>query len=102
MMCEAVEESGCHFGVAEDRGPLAEAQVGGDDDAGAFVEFAQQVEQQGTARSAERQVAEFIEDHEIGMDKARGDVAASPLILLLLQGVDEVDRREEPDALLVM
>jgi hypothetical protein len=48
-MGKAIEKSGRHFGVAKDRGPRAEAQIGGDDDAGAFVEFAQQMEQQGTA-----------------------------------------------------
>jgi hypothetical protein len=48
VMGEAIEQSRGHLGVAEDRGPLAEAQVGGDDDAGAFVEFAQQVEQQNS------------------------------------------------------
>jgi len=36
---EAVEERGRHLGVAEDGGPFAEAQVCGDDDAGAFVEY---------------------------------------------------------------
>ena len=45
-MGEAIEERGGHFGITEHAGPLAEAQVGGDDDAGAFVEFAQQMEQQ--------------------------------------------------------
>ena len=40
-MCEAIEQRGGHFGVAEDGCPFAEAQVRGDDDAGAFVEFAQ-------------------------------------------------------------
>ena len=46
---EAVEERGRHFGVAEDGGPFAEAEVGGDDDAGALVKLAQQVEQQRPA-----------------------------------------------------
>ena len=52
-MGEAVEQGRGHLGVAEDGGPFTEAQVGGDDDAGALVEFAQQVEEQGTARCAE-------------------------------------------------
>lgn len=49
MVCQAIEESGGHFGVAEDGGPFAEAQIGGDDDTGALVELAKQVEQQGSA-----------------------------------------------------
>ncbi|MNY44013.1 hypothetical protein D3C86_1790050 [compost metagenome] len=44
MMREAVEQRGGHLGIAEDAGPLAEAQVGGDDDARVLVELAQQME----------------------------------------------------------
>ena len=91
MMGEAIEESGDHLGIVEDRGPLAEAQVGRDDDAGALVEFAQQMEQQGAPRSAEAQIAKLIEDDEVGMDQATGELATSPLIFLLLLGVDQVD-----------
>ena len=45
-MGETVEQGGGHLGVAEHGCPFAEAEVGGDDDAGAFVEFAQEVEEQ--------------------------------------------------------
>ena len=38
-MGEAVEQGGGHLGIAEDRGPFAEAEVCGDDDAGALVEM---------------------------------------------------------------
>ena len=54
--------------------------------------ISQQVEQQGAPRSAEGQVAKFVEDDEVGMDQATGDLAAAPLILLLLQSVDQIDR----------
>ena len=53
MVRQTVEERGGHLGVAEDRAPFAEAQIGGDGDAGALVELAEQMEQQGAARSAE-------------------------------------------------
>ena len=42
---EAVEERRGHLGVAEDRGPFAEAEIGGDDDAGALVKLAQKMEE---------------------------------------------------------
>ena len=42
---EPIEQRGCHLCISEDRGPFAEAQVRGDDDAGAFVELAQQMEE---------------------------------------------------------
>src|SRR5208282_4394956 len=57
---EAIEQRGGHLGVAEDGRPLTEAEVGCDDDAGAFVEPAEQVEEQGAAGGAERQVAQLI------------------------------------------
>ena len=53
-MGEPIEERGGHFGVTEDAGPFAEAQVGGDDDAGPLVELAQQVEEQRATGRAER------------------------------------------------
>ena len=42
---ETVEERGRHFGITEDRGPFAEAQVRGDDDTGAFVNLAEVMEE---------------------------------------------------------
>jgi len=44
-MRQPIEERGGHLGVAEDVGPFGEAEIGGDDDAGALVELAEQVEQ---------------------------------------------------------
>jgi len=41
---QALEQNGHHLGVAEDRGPFAEAEVVGNDDAGALIELAQQME----------------------------------------------------------
>jgi hypothetical protein len=41
MMGQPIEQRGCHLGVAKDGGPFTEAEVGGDDDAGALVEGAQ-------------------------------------------------------------
>lgn len=34
---EEIEQRGGHLGITEDCRPLAEAQIGGDDDTGAFV-----------------------------------------------------------------
>ena len=49
MMCEPVEQGCGHLGITEDAGPFTEAQVGGDDDAGALVKLAEQMEQHGPA-----------------------------------------------------
>ena len=54
MMGEPIEQRGGELGIAEDIGPFREAQIGRDDEAGALVELADQVEQQCAARLAER------------------------------------------------
>ncbi len=53
---QAIEERGGHLGVAEDGGPFAEGQVGGDDDRGALVEPADEVEQQLASGLCEGQI----------------------------------------------
>ena len=45
---------------AKDAGAFTEAQVSGDDDAGAFIQLAQKVEEQRAARGAERQISQLI------------------------------------------
>ena len=70
---QPVEECGGHLGVAEDGGPFAEAEVCGDDDAGALVKLAEEMEEQRTAGGAERQVAQLVEVDE-GQKTIRGIV----------------------------
>ena len=101
-MGEPVEQRGCHFGVAEHGSPFAETQIGRDDDAGAFVELAQQMEEQCAAGGAERQVAKLVQDDEIGVGKPPRNLAGLPLALFLFEGVDEFDGGEAPDTLAVM
>src|SRR5277367_6988219 len=101
-MGETVEQRGRHLGVAEHGGPLAEAEIGRDDDAGALVELAEQMEQQRAAGGAERQVAEFVEDDEVGIAEPACDLAGLSLVFFLFEGVDKFDGGEEPDALTVM
>ena len=57
----------------------------------ALVELAQQMEEQGAAGGAERQVAEFVEDDEVGMGEAPCDLSRLSLKLLLFECVDEFD-----------
>ena len=90
-MSEAVEQRGRHLRVTEHGGPLAKAEIGRDDDAGALVELAQQMEEQRSAGGAERQVAQLVEDDEIGVGKSRRDLSRLSLKLLLFESVDEFD-----------
>ena len=90
-MGEAVEQRRRHLRVAEHRRPFAEAQIGRDDDAGALVELAEQMEEQRAAGGAERQVAKLVEDDEIGMGEPAGELPWLALVLFLFEGVDEFD-----------
>lgn len=62
MMGEPVEQSRRHLGVTEDAGPFAEVEIGCDDDRGAFVEAADQMEQELPAGLGEGEIAKFIQE----------------------------------------
>ena len=74
MVREAIQERGGHLGVAEDLYPLAEAEVGGEDQRGLFVQMADQMEQQRPAGLGEREVAQFVDDNGINGDESFGQV----------------------------
>src|SRR5258708_36835993 len=61
--------------------------------------LAQQMEEQGPAGGAERQVAKLVEDDEIGVGEPGGDLSWLALKLLLFESVDEFNGGEEPYAL---
>ena len=65
VVSETVEQRGGHLCIAEHAGPFTEGKVGGDDDRGALIEPADEMEQQLAAGLGERQVAWFVEDNEI-------------------------------------
>ena len=48
---EPIEQRGRHLGIAEHARPFAEGKVGGDDDRGALVEPADEVEEELAARA---------------------------------------------------
>ena len=60
------------------------------------------MEEQGPAGGAEREVAEFVEDDEVGVGEAPRDLSGLSLKLFLFEGVDELDGGEESDALAVV
>jgi hypothetical protein len=43
---EAVQQCGGHLGVAENAGPFAEAEIGGDDHTGPLIKLAEQVKEE--------------------------------------------------------
>jgi hypothetical protein len=46
MVGQAVKESGGHLGIAEHPRPFPKGEIGGDDDRGAFLEAADQMEEE--------------------------------------------------------
>ena len=76
-------------------GPFGEGEVGRDDDRRSLVEPAYQVEQQLAARLGERQIAEFVEHHQIDAGELLGQPAGDAGAGLGLQTVDQVDDIEE-------
>ena len=94
---QTIEERGGHLGVAEDGRPFAEGQVGGDDDRGALVEPADEVEQQLASGLGEGQVAELVEDDEVAPGQLIGEPALAAGAGFGLEPVDQVDDVEEAD-----
>ena len=98
-MGEAIQEGRGPLGVAEDLHPLAETEVGGQDQGGLFVPMADQMEQQRTARFGERQVTQFVDDDGIDGDELLGQVTSLAELFFVFPLVDEVDGVIEPDPL---
>jgi len=73
-----VQKRRCHLGIAKDRHPFPELQIGCDDDAGLLIELADEVEQQRPARFRERDVSQLINDHAIHLGKLADDFNPLP------------------------
>src|SRR3546814_16319123 len=80
---DAVEQRRGHLGIAEDGGPLAEREVRGDDDAGALIKLADEVEQQLPSRACERQISKLVEHDQVEPRQLRrqGPALADPGLL---------------------
>ena len=70
---KAIEHGGCHFGVAEHPMPIGESQIGGNQQRGVFIKFADQVEQQLSPGLTEWQLAEFVDDDEVVAQQLFGE-----------------------------
>src|SRR5713226_7144231 len=95
-MGQPVEQRGRHFGIAEHARPFAEGEIGGDDDRGALVEPADEVEQELAAGLSEGQIAEFVEDDEVHAGQMIGETALASVTGLGFEPVDEIDHVVEP------
>ncbi len=89
---EAVEDGGGDGGVAvEDGGPLFEGFVGGEDDGALFVAGADDLEEEVGAALVDGEVADFIQDEELGFEVATQFGLECAFELGGGEGVDDVD-----------
>ena len=95
-MSEAIEQRGGHLGVAKYARPFAESEIGGDDDRGAFVEPADEMEKELAAGLGEGQVAELVENDEVHAGEMIGDPALPTAAGLGFEPIDEIDDIVEP------
>ena len=102
MMRDAVQQGCRHLGVAKYLHPLAEGQIGGDDQGRLLVELADQVKQQGATRWRKRQIAQFIDNDGVHQAQLLGQVADLAEQFVPLQQVHQVNSIEEAHALGLM
>jgi len=97
-MGEAIEQSSGHLGIREDARPFTEGEVSGDDDRGALVELADEVEQELAAGLCERQIAELVENDEVHTGQVISKSALPSIACFGFEPVDEIDHVVEPAA----
>ena len=94
-MGEPVEHGGGHLGVAEHLRPIGEGEVRGDEQRRVLVELADQVEQQLTARLAERQIAQLVDDDDVVAQQLLRQSPGAAGGFFLFQLIDQIDQVEE-------
>lgn len=90
-MGQAVEQRGRHLGIAEHARPFSECKISGDDDGGALIEPADEVEQKLAARLRERQIAQLVENDKVHAGQMLGE-AALPTVAGLGRDLDVAPR----------
>ena len=98
MVGQPVEQRRGHLRVGEDGWPFGEGEIGRQDDRGALVQPADQVEQHLSAADREWQIAELVKDDEIDADELVGEFPGLTGARLGLELVDQIDRSKEAHA----
>src|SRR5947209_1197724 len=96
---EAVQQGRSHFGISENARPFAKGEIGCDDERGAFVEPADEVEEELAAGLGEGEIAEFVENDEVHAGEIIGDAALASGARLGFEPVDEINGGEEASAI---
>jgi len=99
---QSIEQRRCHLGIPKYARPFSKRQVGRDQYADPFIQLGQQVKQQGPSSLAERQIPQLIKHYRVHSRQTQREPTRLALRLLLLQRVDQIHRRVEPDLFAVL
>src|SRR4051794_39539876 len=95
---EPVDDGFGEAGVVEDLGPFAEWEVGGDDQRSAFVAFGEDLEEELGGAGGQGEIAELVQDDELGSGVARDDAGEFAAAFGFLELVGQRGERGEADA----
>lgn len=98
---EAIEQRRGHAFTLEDLAPLAKGEVAGDQDAAALVAVGEDLEEQLGSRAAEAQIAQLVDDQEIGLVELGQQAVQAVLLLRFLQRRHQCRGGEEADPLVL-
>ena len=97
MVKQAVEQRGGDDGAAKDIAPFGKAAVRGQNHGAALVAGIDQLKEQVTASGDDRQIADFIDDQQLGPAQKAQAFAQSALPLRLGERTDDVGQGGEVD-----
>lgn len=98
---QPIQQGRGHLGVDEHARPFSETEICRDHHAGMLVQFGEQVEQQGSAGLAERQISELVKYDQIHPHQGQRGAPRFAVPLFLFEDVDQIDRRIETHPLAV-
>lgn len=84
-----------HLLIRKYLAPFTEDQIGGQVQAGALAQLAEQMKLQGASAFGKRQIAELVQDHSIDIDPPNVKQPGFACRLLLLQFVDQTHHCEK-------
>jgi len=99
---QAVQDGRGHHRVAQHLAPGTDRLVAGDQEAALFVAPADQVEQEMAAGPHQGQVAQFVQDQQVGPAEMDQGIVQGPMLLGLGELVDQVQGSDEPAAVALL
>src|SRR5258708_12159919 len=83
VMEQAVEDGGCHHGVAKHCSPLADRAIAGDQHAAPLVAPRDELKEQMRSIGLKRQIAELVDDQQLRLAE-KGEAHLHPALAMRL------------------